>query len=491
MGFLDNIIRSISPSWALSRELDRIKLAYIDDTNKKRDYDAAGYSRRTAGMRAPQTSATTEVGYVLSTLRGRSRQFTQNNPYAGKAVRVVASNVVGTGIRCAISGSKKKAVERVKAAWKSWAEKVACDFDGRENLYGLQKLIARTVVESGECLIVRKTNPAKRGMPLELQVLEGDFIDTLRHSYTGEAVLDGGFDFFGIRFDKEGRRIGYWLFERHPTDPGATLESRLVPAEQVIHVYERLRPSQHRGVPTGVAAFLRMRDFDDYEQAQLMRQKVAACFSVFVHQPSLGTPTSNKEIFERVEPGLINYLNPGEDIRFAAPPPTEGYESYSRQQLRSIAAAYGITYESLTGDLSNVNFSSFRAGWVEMKRVINTFQRDVMYPALDQIFQWFIDYLAISSGQADSVLAEWTAPRMEMVDPVKETTGLIQQVRGGLKSYQEALREMGYDPEDNLAEFAEWYKMLDDKGLKLATDLRAEMKPAAQVGDGLAAKNAV
>lgn len=474
MGVLDNFISWLSPTWGLQRELARQTLVSMQG----RAYEAAAHGRRTNNWRVSHTSPTTEAGSQLHTLRARSREMVRNNHWASRAVTVIANNTIGTGIRPAITvggGKGKKATEtKVKAAWNVWADSSGCDFDGRLNFYGLQNMIMRAVAEGGECLIVKQIDAENQR--LQLRVLEGDYIDTSKHS-AGAFYGDGTFDFYGVRFNAKGQRTGVWVYDRHPEF--GNYSSTLYGEKDVIHVFEVLRAGQARGVPMGVAGFVRLRDMNDYEDAQLLRQKVAACFSVFVQQNATGRPSEagDTDKFERVEPAMINYLAPGESITFGNPPPVEGYEAYTRQVLRGIAAAYNISYEALTNDLSNVNFSSGRMGWLEFHRNVSKWQRDIMQPALEKVFGWFTQILALSQGTKDTVVAEWTAPRREMIDPVKETNGMVAQIRAGLKSYAEAVRELGYDPEDTLEEVAEFYAQIDTLGLKLTTDLRAQLQP--------------
>jgi len=438
--------------------------------------EAASHGRRTWNWRTSNSPATTEAGTAIVKLRDRSREMVRNNSWANKAIAVIGNNPIGTGIRPAISteSNNKKAEKKIKAAWNMWADSTACDFDGRLNFYGLQKLIIRAVAECGECLIVKDIDAKTQSV--QLRILEGDFIDTNKHTagtYWGES----DFDFYGVRFDKKGKRIGVWLFERHPEF--GNINSTLYKEDQVIHVFDSLRAGQARGVPMGVSGFLRLRDMSDYEDAQLVRQKVAACFSVFVQQngAQVLNTVDDGDRFERVEPGMINYLSPGEQVTFGSPPVVEGYESYTRQVLRGIAAAYGVTYEALTGDYSQVNFSSARMAWLEFSRNIAGWQRDIMQPALEKVFTWFLDIFKLKTNSKEQYYAEWTAPRREMIDPTRETNALVAMIRAGLKSYPEAMRELGYDPEDTLDEAKNFYELIDKLGLKLTTDLRAQLQP--------------
>jgi lambda family phage portal protein len=278
----------------------------------------------------------------------------------------------------------------------------------------------------------------------------------------------------GVEYDKSGKRVAYWLYDSHPGEYGFR-ESRRVDALNVIHLYEVLRPGQVRGIPFGVSAMMRLKDFDDYEDAELVRQKIAACFAAFVvdADPSSSVGSGDNDMIERLEPGIIEHLPPGKQIEFASPPTTGNYDNYSRKILQAIASGYGITYESLTGDLSNVNFSSGRMGWLEMQRQIESWQWDMMVPMMCQpVWSWFTDAAAIMGLSTGDLSVEWTAPRREMIDPVKETNAIVTQIRAGIRSWPEAIREQGYEPDQVLTEIAEFNTKVDSKGIILDTDPR-------------------
>ena len=59
-----------------------------------------------------------------------------------------------------------------------------------------------------------------------------------------------------------------------------------------------------------------------------------------------------------------------------------------------------------------------------------------------------------------------------MTDPNTEILSLVREVRSGLKSLSEALRERGYDPEEVLREVADDNALLDELGLVLDSDPR-------------------
>lgn len=462
---LERAIAIFSPSAALNRMRSRAMIQ-----NATRTYEGAAKGRRTKDWKATGASSNMEVGTALVTLRNRSRYMVRNNASARNAIRIIANNVVGTGILPTPKykgANAEKINKKLKEIWASWADKVTCDHEGQLNFYGLQHLCTKAMGESGECLIRRIYAPSDNFLPLELQVMEADFIDTTKHDYTWND--NGERNYYGIRFNRRGKRVGYWLYKSHPVE-FAQGESVLVPAEDIIHLYEQERPGQIRGIPFSSASMLRMKDLDDYEDAELMRQKIAACFSVFVTKdnPS-GEEVTTEGDLERVEPGIIEYLQPGEQVAFAQPPATQGYDAYNRAVKRDIAAGIGITYESMTGDLSNTNFSSGRMGWIEAQRNFNHWQWNIVIPKLcATVYEWFVlaaglkGYVPIGID----VPVSWTPPRREMIDPVKETEAAKELVRAGFKSWRSTVKEFGDVPEEVLEEIKEETKMFEEAGLK-------------------------
>jgi len=471
----ERFIYVIAPQYALKREQARRAI---------RAYDAASKgTRRTTSWSSSGSSQNAEVYTAAKTLRDRSRELTRNNPFVKRAVQSIANNVVGTGIRAKINSKNKRVKDKVYQDFIDWFDTTQCDHDGFKNGYGIQKMVLKAVVESGDCLIIKKYDKS-RSIPLKLQVLEIDYLDSTKNSLlSGTGNSDGSYDFMGIRFNSKGERIGYWIFNNHPGDPMnvGQVDSTLIPASSVIHVFEQLRPGQQMGVPFGVSAFMRVRDMDEYQDAQVVKQKVAACYTVQVTSPVDG-PSTQAEIdeFQRVEPGMVYRLSPGEDVKFGQPPSVENFGEFSRTILQSVAAGFGTTYENLTGDLNNVNFSSGRMGWIEHHRNIEDWQYNLLIPQFCQkVWVWFMEAYQLKGGDVN-VTAEWVPPRREMIDPAKEIKAIGEAMRNGLISPIDAIREQGYDPEQVVKEIAEWNALIDANGIVLESDPRQKIKPQTQ-----------
>lgn len=417
----------------------------------KRSYDGARTDRRSNGWVAAGSSANSEILPQLSILRNRSRELVRNNPYASKAMRVLSSNRIGTGIMATINDKS------VAALWKKWVK--VCDADWNYDLYGLQKLISNTEAESGECLIRFRYRKMSDGLPvpLQLQLLEPDFIDTTKN----ETLKNKGWIQNGIEFSPIGERVAYWLFNQHPGENiiNTTIKSSRVPASDVIHSFDRKRPGQMRGVPILAPVMMTANDLNEYLEATLVRKSAEACIAAFVETDdedrSIGDESQQDQMrIEELAPGMVQYLSKGEKITFTNPSASTGDVGYTNDRLHAIAAGIGITYEQLTGDLSQVNYSSIRAGTLDFRREIEQWQWLNFIPSvLNRVMEKFLE-TAFAAGliQTTEIDYDWTTPRFDWVDPLKDVQGEELELTMGLKTWSEAVRARGFNPDVLLEE---------------------------------------
>ena len=460
--FLDKIIDFVSPSTGLKRAQLR-----------ERKYEAADRGRRNSGWNAGSTSANAETVGSLQTIADRSREQYRNNAHTKKAIRVIANNVVGAGIRLSVKSKNK---DKFLAAWDEWTESTDCDFDGCLNYYGLQQLAIKTVAMSGNCLVILKRRKYVNGqVPIQLQVLEFDYLTDTKDGVTDS----GGRILNGIEFNISGKRVAYWLSNTHPGDvDGVSINYTKVPAKDVLHLFDKDRPGQEVGVPFGTTNMVLTKSLKDYEDAELEKQKVAASFCAFVQKdnPEQSLQSSESKMIDKIEPAMIQYLKPGETMAFSTPPSNDSYDSHTRSIKKTVAAGFGVTYEAMTGDYSQVNFSSGRMGWIEGQKENVHWQLNLMIPKFcSPSFNWFVDSAVLAGLLPKGEYKDsWTPPKREMLDVVKEVKGLKDAIRAGLTSHQEAARELGWTYEQLIEEIASDNKMLDDKGIVVDSDSRQD-----------------
>jgi lambda family phage portal protein len=307
-----------------------------------------------------------------------------------------------------------------------------------------------------------------------VQVLEADYLDSGRDGLVGR---EGGLIIQGVEFDAIGRRVAYWLFPEHPGSARGPGESKRIPASEVLHLYRQRRPGEVRGVSWYGAAIVPLKDLDEYEDAELIKQKIAACFAAFVTDlDGFGSPVGEETsdpLVEVIEPGMVHKLPPGKTVTFGTPPAVVESTVTTRNQ-RKIAAALGVTYESLTGDYSQVNFSSARMGRIEFQGNVHRLQYNLLIPQLCAVVWQWVMGAAVDAGLLREVPeATWTPPPLPLLDPEKEAGAMKTLIRIGAKTLSEMVREQGGDPETHFAEYAEDMTRLDKLGLKLDSDPRA------------------
>jgi lambda family phage portal protein len=349
------------------------------------------------------------------------------------------------------------------------------------------------VVESGECFLrflSAELTPANP-VGLRLQVLESDHLDTARHG-----MVEGAPTVQGIALGDAGQPIGYWLHRVHPgmawMAPGAPwLGSERVPAVDVLHVYRKRRPGQLRDVSWLAPILLRLRDLGDYEAALLMKAKIEACLAAVVTEegdealtgPAAGLlRDAQGRAVESFEPGMILYRRGMGSVEVVNPSGGGSHAAFARRALEAAAVGTGLTYDQVSGDLTQANYSSLRAGKIEFRRLCEQIQYGMLIPML-------VRPIAERFHAQGALLGLWGAempegvshvpPAHEMIDPLKDTTALIAQVRAGFVPQPEAVGAFGYDFRAAVEMIREANALLDDAGISLDTDPRRVAKSGA------------
>lgn len=475
---LDKFIGYFSPEAELRRLRARARIGAI-----KSLYDGAKTGRRTAGWLASGNSANAEIAASITKLRERSRDLIRNHHYASKAAQEWRAKIVGAGILA------RAADERVQSVWDKWNRQ--CSADGLPHFEAVQALVAGTVFESGECLVRFRPRRPSDGItpPFQLQVLEPDWIDSSK-----QGSSDQGYTIQGVEFNKWGKRTGYWLFGQHPGEvistgvrSGLSMQSAFVPASEVLHVYEPTRPGQVRGVPRLAPVMLAMRDLDDWLDAEIVRKKTEACLAAFITSPegesiaiTAQTTDDAGNTVETFEPGMLLRLKPGEQVQLAQPSHAGGLAEAETVYARKIAAGLGMPYEILTGNLSTVNYSSYRAGLLSFRDIVMAHQWNVVIPQLcEPVWAEFLRVLSVG-GAVPKGDVKWDPPPFDLLDRESEAKADQLMLQLGTMTWPQAVGRQGEDPDKQLTEIEKYADRLAAVGVtfsKASAPNTSEPKP--------------
>lgn len=475
--FLDRVISAISPARGLQRRMAREALHAIDD-----HYQAAQADRSFRSWLTTGADVNVAVADSVERVRDRCRDLGRNDPYISRAYDVLVAKMIGTGVRPRLPESVPAQTRaRTIEAWKRWVDEA--DLDGLQDLYGLQAQAVRTMVESGMALVRFIPAPdARLRIPWKIQIQEPDFLDL-----TKNAVLErGGMIINGVEFDGMGRRVAYWLYPEHPgrgLTLGSGLQSQRIEAQFVAPVYRAQRPDQVIGMPWAAPVVTRAKHLDDLADARLKRAKIQACYAAFVTRDDGGvvSASTGQRRREQMAPGMIENLLPGEDVRLAVPPSSEGDEEWQRLILHSIACGMGVTYSQITGDLSQVNYSSMRAGSMDQWDLLDQWQNVILKPMLLNPIWRVFDGVEGSRQRRNSWLSvEWDFPERPLVDPLKDGQAIDAALMAGRRTFKDVVASSGKDPEVHIANLKRERAMLEDLGLPHLLPAMADRAPEAQ-----------
>ena len=486
-------------------ETPRIKRASVTlvkraSTGEPFQLDSAGFFgqpdfSRMTGRRGPETRGLNTGPSTTSILNGlvarsRSRFAVLANPYAKRSVDIIVSNVVGSG-HSMISESPDKAFKKqVEDLWKKWG-KVA-DTTGQLSFSGLESLAFRSSIEGGDCFVRFRNRRTVDNLPvpIQLQLIESEQVPLFKNEKKGAQNIIAG-----IQFDITGKPVIYHMFPNHPGDfvtlNNLSADTVAVPASEVLHIHEVRRPNDVRGMPALSQMLIRLSDLERYMDAELMRKKAAALIGGFITEPhdsqdqnpyitDLSDDNQDEIVIEAFEPGSFEILPPGFDVAFSAPADVgANFETFLKWQLRTVAASMNLTFEQLTGDLTDVTDRTLRATLLEFKRIVIATQKNIVVfqfcqPVFDRFFDTAIisGALEIPAGMAeeDARKVQWISDPFKHLHPQQEIVAEIMEVRAGFKPRSQSLIERGKDPEEVDRRIAEDKKRQKDLGVVFDTD---------------------
>ena len=462
-------------------------------TPRRRSYEGALFSRLTQDWISQSTSQDAEVRISLRVLRNRVRQLCRDNDYAKQALRAIATNVVGTGIKFqsqvrAQRGGKlnTKINQVIEQAWLDWCRKDSCDVSGRLCFADIERLAMMSTAESGEVIIRLIKQPFGRSkIPLGLEVIESDMLDEL---YNGVAEGTGNEIRMGVEIDEWQRPVAYYFFQKHPGDyqygeKTNPYRKRIrIPAEEVIHLYRHERPLQTRGIPWFASALTRLHHLSGYEQSEVIAARAGAALMGFVSSPEgqlLDEGVIDDQRVTEFAPGTIKYLAPGETFTVPSLQRPDTFEPFMRQMLRAVAAGLGVSYETVSRDFSQTNYSSSRLSLLEDRDNYRVLQYWLTENLHQVIFDVWLD-MAVLSGVLSLPgydldpsrynQARWMARGWAWVDPLKEVQAYKEAVRCGFMTQADVISQSGGDLEELLANRSNELQQSQDLGLTFDTD---------------------
>jgi lambda family phage portal protein len=463
----------------------------------QRMYANAVPSRTNNGFASWNSSADSELVSSLANLRTRSRQLIRDAGYAKNARRVIINNVIGTGVRLQSlvantrGGLNQRVNDSIEDTWKDWCAADSCHTGGKLHFADMERMLIGETMEAGEIFIRMHRRPfGASAIPLSLEVIEPERIVD---GYAVPSAISGdGMVRMGVEVDKFRRPVAYWVRDLHPGDIRLTGDktdrAERVPAADMFHMHIVDRWPQTRGEPWLHAVAGKLLDMNGYSEAEIIGARGAANYLATIETPedssTLGDEQSDGSMQAPLEPGTQLRLLPGEKMNFISPNrPNSAMDPFMRFMLREVAAGAGVSYESLSRDYSQGNYSSTRLALLDDRDVWRALQQWYIRSFRMRLHtEWMTAAMLASAVPALDAKTYFQNPKAmgaaffrprgwSWVDPTKEVAAFKEAVKAGFTTVGDVIASTsgGSDLEDVLRTREDELEYMDDLNLYFDT----------------------
>ena len=469
---LDKVIAAISPTHAMRRAAARAALEIINTGYG--NYGANLTKKSMRGWDYAGGSAKEDIEDNIDILRQRSRDAYMGIPTAAAALKTMRTNVIAGGLipspqidgeYLRISDDElERLQQQITREFSLWADTPACDAERVDNFYKLQQLAFLSYLMSGDTFVLMPMRE-EPGQPysLRIRIIEADRVcspdlfDRLVPCEVNGIKVQQIVQ--GVETDADGVVVAYWICNRHPLSNTATIQpgemqwtrveafGKETGRRNVLHIMNRERPGQRRGVPILAPVLEAIKQLGRYTDAEVTAAVLSAMFTVVVlkQNPSDGRPfgemlppdmliDSEDQSSIELGPGAFVDMAPGEDIKMIDPKhPNTGYDEFTNAVIRQIGAALEIPPEVL--------FKQFTASYSAARGALNEFWRtcamqrdwfkdDFCKPIYDE---WFAEAVARGRVKAPGFFADPAIRKTYVActwsGPARTNLNLVQEVQ--------------------------------------------------------------
>jgi len=455
---------------------------YLKSHSRLRGYTATKNTPATQNYRPAHSSGAQEIAQAWQAVTNKTRDLERNNSHVAGMKRRFVAALVGEGswprpkVLTQNAKSKYEFDTEINAEllrrWEKWAPVAGANGD---SIYQLQRLAAGHFFIDGGVLF-RKVyiSPPKRTLPkakkksqpkkqLAIEAIELDHLDTAKDTDTPDLRIVGGKE-----LDSYNRVVAYWLKQRHPAEQETT--SIRIPAEEIIDLFDRQRVSEISGISRLAPSVMNFHNIGLYRDDTMKLARTALGYGVFVEceQPEdfFNENEDSDETgaqYDYIIPGGVHYLNKGEKITQVKPEnPGTQYEPFVRTELRGASVGSGMSYEAVSNDGSQTNFSGARQMLLFERAMIRYTFAIFEERFYSVVYRWFVEHELYfgepglnmpdyENQTARYLKATWSRPKTEWVDPLKDAKAAKEEVAMGANTLTEFCEAAGRDIEEVVA----------------------------------------
>ncbi|MBA7559404.1 hypothetical protein ES708_01018 [subsurface metagenome] len=437
---------------------------------------ASTFRRGLKGWPTRSSDADTDILPDLPTLRDRSRDLIRNNPLATGAIKTKVTNVIGTGLKLQsridrdilkLSDEQADAWEsRTEREWRLFAESHECDITRADNFRGLTRLVYRQAKENGDVFVLLPRVPLPHfPYDLRLQVIEADRVCNEDNKPDKDRLAGG------IETDEYGAPTRYHISRTHPgslrrrknmmTWDKVDAFSAKLGLRNVIHLFEKTRPGQSRGVPDLAPVIEIFKQLGRYTDAEIAAAVISSFFTVFIETESgqsefdlsdmenelSGTSSGSESDTEyKLAAGSIIGLRTGEKVHDTNPGrPNTAFDDFILSILRQIGVALEMPFEILVKHFT-ASYSAARAALLEFWKYVISERQWISDDFCQVVYEVWM-YEAVATGRIgapgflrDPIIrkaylgSQWVGPAKGMINESVEIKAAQTRVDMGVSN---------------------------------------------------------
>ncbi len=417
------------------------------------------------------------------TLRKRSQQLYQRNPYARGLIRRLVTNEINTGLSleaqpsATILGIDQDSIndwsENVEQRFELWSgNKRLCDVRQQKNFGALQREIRREALIEGDVLVVLRQSGATR-LPM-VEVITGGLVKN-----PGDPKPRAGNKIkHGVEIDKLGRHVAFYVDGKRVPAFGEKSGRRIA---WLVYGTDK-RHDEIRGQPILSLVLQSLNELDKYRDAATRKAVVNSFVSIWVEKTEAkmasrsvtqaAVRSDNIEVQQtdgstrnlnatKFIPGIIaDELQHGEKIHgFDSKGIDINFPIFEAAIISAIAWAQEIPPEILTLSFEK-NYSASAAAIKEFKMYLEMIRGEFGSDLTQPIYiEWLISEVLNNKVQAPGLLeawrnnslydifsawikTEWYGSIKPSTDAKKEVQAGILECSHGLKTWSKLAREL-------------------------------------------------
>jgi len=502
---------------------------------------ASRYDRQLALWSPALQSADADLLHEREQIEARSQDMIRNDAYVSAGAQLHKDSIVGHAylfnskpnlIALGMKGEDEWATEfqeEVEAKFGLAAESPENWLDtGRSTgLTGMVRLAIGTYCASGEVLAIAEWHRKNALRPFRTSVHQIDSA-RLRTPWTfGDRRNIRN----GVHKSELGEPLGYYIYKNHPNDYRThslrtmnALDYQYVRARRqlgishsrlnVIHIFEAGRPDQSRGVSDLVTGLKELKVLKSFRGIQLQNAVVNSMFAAAIESElptetvmaQMGAQMSSGSNADAVTDYAANFLGaineyaagskhmaldgvkiphlfPGTKLNMM--PAGKGAavgQDFEKSLIRYLAASLGVSYEQISRDYTETNYSSARAAMNETWKFMMGRKRMVADRYANAIFRlWFEEQ--VNAGNIETMNAraapnmydgmnfdaytqgEWIGASRGQIDELKETQAAVLRMKYKISTLEEEQARLGKDWRAGLKQSKREQELMDELGL--------------------------